>query len=96
MPYRNRHQSEDETERQFRALEIYLRRKFKKASFGEIATFYTNIALIIVGISAVIYGYQLSEMWRANDLTRQAIHAAELRPLCRPTRPHLLSTRCRQ
>jgi len=77
MPHSNHHQSEDEADRQARALGIFFRRKFKKASFGEIATLLTNLVLIVVGISAAgIYGCQLNELRRANDLTRQSIHAS--------------------
>jgi hypothetical protein len=76
MSHSNRHQFEDETERQTRALGIFLRRKFKKATFGEIATLFSNFVLIAVGIlAASIYGCQLTEIRRANDLTRQSIHS---------------------
>ena len=77
MRHSDRYQFEDEEARQVRALGILLRRKFKKADFGQIATLGTNVVLIVLGVvAAVIYGCQLSAFRDANDLTKQSIHTS--------------------
>ena len=76
MSHSNRSQFEDETDRQIRTLGICLRQKFKKAPFGEIATLFTNIILIVVGIvAASIYGCQLTAIRRTNDLSEKSMEA---------------------
>jgi len=78
MNKRLRGEFEYEQDRQARAIAIYIWRKFRRASFGELATFVTNCVLILLAtIAALIYGGQLGEMRHTNELTKQALDASK-------------------
>jgi hypothetical protein len=68
---------EDEGERQIRALGLLFRRKYKRASFGELSTFYTNCAVILVGcVAATIYWGQLTANIKSAEAARDAADIA--------------------
>ncbi len=69
---------EYETCRQVRATCIFMRRKFKRASFGEVASFATSCVLIVVGVAAAgIYFGQLVQMRKSTNAATNAVALQE-------------------
>ncbi len=69
---------EDEVDRKIRAAAQWLVNEFTKASPMERFRIVLDVILAVVAISVlVVYGRQLHQMRRANELTKDAIHASE-------------------